>query len=239
MARRSAMSPVRKTSGRSSATGERARPRADSRQFGQADSTSSSVNRANASSLRRPINESLRERSQRRALCARRPLGAKQLRIGREQLGRRRQMTSEARLESGDDRTRRRDGELLAHDLEDQRRRSASSGGSSSIQAGGGSPVARRSAPRGPDRRRGGNSRALRVASAARSGSVSVTLILSEPVGQHDLDHVGDGFFAGPVALESTARATQVTGCPPAWTTRWRAMRWASSLVPPVASTTG
>ena len=37
----------------------------------------------------------------------------------------------------------------------------------------------------------------------------------------------------------SHASATHVTGCAPAWTTRSRAVRWASSLVPPIASTTG
>src|SRR6266545_8306820 len=37
----------------------------------------------------------------------------------------------------------------------------------------------------------------------------------------------------------STARATQVTGCAPACTTRSMPARWASSLVPPIASTTG
>jgi hypothetical protein len=37
----------------------------------------------------------------------------------------------------------------------------------------------------------------------------------------------------------STASATQVTGCAPAWTTRSMPVRWASSLVPPIASTTG
>src|SRR5215204_1820590 len=37
----------------------------------------------------------------------------------------------------------------------------------------------------------------------------------------------------------SHASATQLIGCAPAWTTRSRPARWASSLVPPMASTTG
>jgi hypothetical protein len=37
----------------------------------------------------------------------------------------------------------------------------------------------------------------------------------------------------------STAKATHVTGWAPAWTTRSRPVRCASSLVPPIASTTG
>ena len=37
----------------------------------------------------------------------------------------------------------------------------------------------------------------------------------------------------------STARETQLIGCPPAWMTRSRPARWASGEVPPIASTTG
>jgi hypothetical protein len=47
---------------------------------------------------------------------------ASSLRIGREQLGRRRQMPSESLLQVRDDRPGRGDGQLLARDLEDERR---------------------------------------------------------------------------------------------------------------------
>ena len=67
------------------------------------------------------VAEPLRERAQRLTLAGREAAVAQHLRIGREQLGRRRHVPSESLLEVSDDRPRRGDRQLLAGDLEDER----------------------------------------------------------------------------------------------------------------------
>jgi hypothetical protein len=67
------------------------------------------------------VDEPFRERAQGLALSSREAAGAQHLRVGGEQLGRRRQLPSEPLLQMRDDRAGRADGELLARDLEDER----------------------------------------------------------------------------------------------------------------------
>src|SRR5258708_1066648 len=67
-----------------------------------------------------PVDESLRQRPERLALASREPGGTKYLRIGCQQLGRRRQMIAESLFDAGHDRAGRSDRQLLADDLENQ-----------------------------------------------------------------------------------------------------------------------
>ena len=77
--------------------------------------------RASASSLSRPSTNRSASARNVCTLASREAAVAQHLRVGREQLGRRRQVPSEPLLEMRDDRPGRADGQLLARDLEDER----------------------------------------------------------------------------------------------------------------------
>src|SRR4029077_1670293 len=186
-----------------------------------------------------PVHESLRERSERRALASRAPGGAKHLRIGCQQLGRRRQSTAEPLLDARHDRARRSDRQLLTDDLENecperiQRRELLH-------------PCSRTKSWRRID-----DAREHRIGFAKELASLSVGergALLRTSTHAHALSRRSVSTISMTSATvssraqsrwSSTASATQVTGCAPAWTTPSRPARSASSLVPPIASTTG
>ena len=144
--------------------------------------------------------------------------------------------SAEVLLEAGDDRPCRGYGELLARDLEDQRAervehrqlvhpRARTESGPRIDQLGENRVRVPEELPGPPVRERG----ALHFdAHSFESLSVSTISITSATVSSRAQSR-----------WSSTASATQVTGCAPAWTTRWTPVRCASSLVPPIASTTG
>lgn len=141
-------------------------------------------------------------------------------------------MPAEMFLQPGQDRPGRPDGELLPGHLEDQRPKRVEPGkfvdprarmevgmrldypGEHRIG------VPEELARRGIGDRCGGH--------VFSSRSVSTISMTSATV-----------FSRAQSRCSSTASATQVTGCAPARTTRSRPVRCASSLVPPIASTTG
>src|SRR4029077_14717816 len=137
------------------------------------------------------------------------------------------------------DRPRRRDGELLSGDLEDERRER----------------VERRQLvePRPPAETRPlvdqpreygvGVPKELASFSVGERGELLRTSTHAHALSRRSVSTIS--ITSATVSSRaqsrwsSTARATQVTGCAPAWTTRSIPVRWASSLVPPIASTTG
>jgi hypothetical protein len=97
------------------------RPRSDTRNVGQCGLDLFVGHVREGFFAQASVDEPLGERPQRRALSSREAAVAQHLRIGGEQLGRRRQMPSESLLQVRDDRAGRADRELLAGDLEDER----------------------------------------------------------------------------------------------------------------------
>src|SRR5580765_2253006 len=116
------MSPVRNTSGRSSATSRN--PRADQGPmpgyFRQSFFDLVIGHAGECLVTEAPVDEPLRERPQRLPLARRETAVTEHLRIGCEELRRRRHVPSESVLQMRDDRAGRRDRELLARDLEDE-----------------------------------------------------------------------------------------------------------------------
>src|SRR4029079_11061956 len=96
------------------------RPRADARDFGQGRLDLLVRHVRERLVAETTVEEPFRQRPQRLALAGGEAAGAKYVRIRGEQLGRRRQPSSEVLLDTGHDRPRRLDRQLLAGDLEDE-----------------------------------------------------------------------------------------------------------------------
>src|SRR6266436_7353455 len=148
-------------------------------------------------------------------------------------------MPSEAVLKSGHDRPCRGDGQLLAGYLEDERPECIERG--KLVQPGPGTET-------GP---RVDETRENRIRVPKELPGLAIR-DRSPPAGlgvdAHSLSRRSVSTIWTTSATvscraqsrcSSHASATQVMGCAPACTTRSRAARWASSLVPPIASTTG
>src|SRR5439155_4853931 len=149
-----------------------------------------------------------------------------------QQLRRCRQMPAEALLEAGENRACRAHRELLARDLEDERAEGVEPGElvdpRARAEIGMRVDQAREHGIGVPKVLARGGIDDSRGVHAFRRRSVSTITMTSATVSSRAQSR-----------WSSTARATHVTGCAPACTTRSSPARCASSLVPPIASTTG